>query len=322
MKFTKNGAAIKQIGYGAMTLEGFYGESDDKIGIETLKFAIENDLMIDTADAYGHGHNEELVKQAMAQSSKKAFVATKFGIVFDENETGTMLDTGWGFRLKLNGRPEYIKKCVDDSLKRLGVEQIDLYYAHYLDPDVAVEETVGAMNELVKEGKILHIGLSNVTVEQIKRASSVAHIAAVQYEYSVARREVENEMLQLLNELDSSLVAWSPLANGILTGSVTSIPQGDFRNNNPRYQGENFASNLKIIDEFKAIAKNLHVSPSQLALAWLVNKGENIIPIPGSRKLQRVEENLKALEIKLDASTMEKIDSIAPVGAFKGQTLV
>lgn len=322
MKFTKNGEIIKQIGYGAMTLEGYYGQSDDNEAVDTLSFAIEQNLMIDTADAYGGGHNEELLKKAMDKSGKKPFIATKFGIVFDENDSGTMLDTGWGFPLKINGRPEYVKKSVERSLKILGVECIDLYYAHYLDPDVAVEETVGAMNELINEGKIKAIGLSNVTTEEIKRVSKVAKISAVQYEYSLARREVEEEMLKVINDIDSTLVAWSPLANGILTGNVTAIPEGDFRNNNPKYQGENFQNNLKIIEELKDVANDLDISLAQLSLAWLVEKGGNIYPIPGSRKASRIADNLKALEVNLSDEIMGKIDKIAPIGAFKGATLV
>lgn len=322
MQFTKNGENIKQIGYGAMVLEGYYGASDDAQAVETLTHAINNNMMIDSADAYGAGHNEDLIKQAIKKADKEAFIATKFGIVFDENDSGTQVDTGWGFPLTINGRPEYVKKSIDNSLQRLGVDHIDLMYAHYLDPQVQVEETVGALNDAIKEGKIGAIGLSNITAEDIKRASKVAKISAIQYEYSIARREVELEIFPLINEIGASLVCWSPLANGILTGNVKAIEEGDFRNNNPKYQGENFESNLKIIERLKEIASGLNISASQLALAWLVNKGENIIPIPGSRKTSRIDDNLSALDIKLDTSTMSAIDEVAPIGAFKGETLV
>ena len=322
MKFSKNGKTIKQIGYGAMVLEGYYGASDDALAVETLVHAINNNMMIDSADAYGAGHNEDLIKQAIKKADKEAFVATKFGIVYDENETGTSVDTGWGFPLTINGRPEYVKKSIDLSLQRLGVDTIDLMYAHYLDPQVPVEETIGAMSEAMQEGKIQAIGLSNITSEDIKRAAKVEKISAIQYEYSIARREVEEKILPLVNEIGASLVCWSPLANGILTGSVTTIPEGDFRNNNPKYQGENFESNLKIIEQLKEIASSLNITPTQLALAWLVNRGDNIIPIPGSRKVSRIDDNLKALDVTLDKETMALIDKFAPLGAFKGQTLV
>ena len=322
MQFRKNGENIKQIGYGAMVLEGYYGESNDTQAIETLSHAINNNIMIDSADAYGAGHNEALIKQAIAKADKEAFVATKFGIVFDEEESGTQVDTGWGFPLTINGRPEYVKKAIDNSLQRLGVEKIDLMYAHYLDPEVPVEETIGTMAEAVKEGKVDYLGLSNITADEIVRANKVHKISAVQYEYSIARREVEEEILPVINEIDSTLVCWSPLANGILTGTVSSISEGDFRNANPKYQGKNFESNLKIIEKLKKIASSLNISPTQLALAWLVNKADNIIPIPGSRQISRIDDNLKALGVILDNKTMALIDKIAPIGAFKGQTLV
>jgi aryl-alcohol dehydrogenase-like predicted oxidoreductase len=178
------------------------------------------------------------------------------------------------------------------------------------------------MSEAIKEGKIDAIGLSNINIDDIKRASKVEKISAIQYEYSIARRELENGMLSVIDEIGASLVCWSPLANGILSGNVDNIPEGDFRNNNPKYQGENFQSNLEIIKSLKEIANDLGITTSQLALAWLINRGENIIPIPGSRKISRVDENLQALNIKLDDTTMKLIDKIAPIGAFKGQTLV
>jgi aryl-alcohol dehydrogenase-like predicted oxidoreductase len=322
MSFIKNGEQIKQIGYGAMVLEGYYGQSDDTQAIDTLVYAINNNMMIDSADAYGAGHNELLIKEAIKKADKEPFIATKFGIVYDESDVGTKIDTGWGFPLMINGRAEYVKKSIDLSLQRLGVEKIDLMYAHYLDPEVPVEETIGAMSEAIKEGKIDAIGLSNINIDDIKRASKVEKISAIQYEYSIARRELENGMLSVIDEIGASLVCWSPLANGILSGNVDNIPEGDFRNNNPKYQGENFQSNLEIIKSLKEIANDLGITTSQLALAWLINRGENIIPIPGSRKISRVDENLQALNIKLDDTTMKLIDKIAPIGAFKGQTLV
>lgn len=322
MTFSKNGQPIQAIGYGAMVLEGYYGAIENTAAIYTLVHAINHNMMIDTADAYGAGHNEALLKGAMKLADKEAFIATKFGIVFDANEHGTMVDTGWGFPLKINARPEYVQKSIDASLSRLGVDSIDLLYAHYLEPNVPVEETVGAMADAVKAGKVKALGLSNVTAEDIKRAAKVADIAAVQYEYSISRREAETDILPAVNAIGAKLVCWSPLGNGFLTGEVASIDKNDFRANNPKYQGENFQSNLKIIAQLKAIAADLNITPAQLALAWLMQRSDNIIPIPGSRKTSRIDENLQALDVQLSAEIMQKIDAIAPIGAFKGQTLV
>ena len=193
--FTINSEPVKQIGYGAMGLEGYYGHSEDNAAIETLIHAIEHNMMIDTADAYGAGHNEILIKQAIRQSTKDAFVATKFGIVFEEDQAGSQLDTGWGFPLTINGTKTYVKRAIDNSLKRLDVEQIDLLYAHYPDPNTPIEETVSAMAEAVREGKVKAIGLSNVTADEIIQANEVHAISAVQYEYSLFRREAEDNIL-------------------------------------------------------------------------------------------------------------------------------
>lgn len=320
--FTNNSVPIKQIGYGAMVLEGYYGQSEDSSAIETLNHVIEQNMMIDTADAYGAGHNESLVKQAIQQSGKKAFVATKFGIVFDENQTGSQLDTGWGFPLTINGTKPYVKQAIDNSLERLGVEQIDLLYAHYLDPNTPLEETVSAMAEAVQEGKVKAIGLSNVTSEEIIRANKVHAISAVQYEYSLFRREAETDILPTTKSIGAALVCWSPLGAGFLTGTVKELDANDFRNNNPKMQGENFSNNLQRLEEIKKIASDLNITSAQLALAWLIAQSDNIIPIPGSRKISRINENLAALDIQLDTNTLQQLDAIAPIGAFKGATLV
>ena len=320
--FTINSAPIKQIGYGAMGLEGYYGHSEDKVAIETLIHAIDQNMMIDTADAYGAGHNESLIKQAMQQSTKDTFVATKFGIVFEENQAGTQLDTGWGFPLTINGTKNYVKRAIDNSLERLGVEQIDLLYAHYLDPNTPVEETVSAMAAAVQAGKVKAIGLSNVTADEIIQANKVHAIAAVQYEYSLFRREAENDILPAINSIGAALVCWSPLGAGFLTGTVKELDDSDFRNNNPKLQGENFSNNLQRLAEIKNIASDLSITPAQLALAWLIAQGDNIIPIPGSRKKSRIDENLAALGVRLSTEILQKLDSIAPIGAFKGATLV
>lgn len=313
---------INRIGYGAMGLEGYYGESDDSNAVKALVHAIEKGMMIDTADAYGAGHNESLIKMALEKTNAEAFIATKFGIVFENDQIGSMLDTGWGFPLKINGRKEYINRAIDNSLKRLGVEQIDLIYAHYLDPQVPLEETISAMELAVKAGKVKAIGLSNVNAQEIIKANNIHPITAVQYEYSLFRREAEIEILPAINEIGATLVCWSPLGAGFLTGEVTSLDQNDFRNNNPKMQGDNFTSNLKRLNEIKLIAHEYNISPAQLALAWLIAQGDNIIPIPGSRKVSRIDENLNAQSVKLRQDTLEKLNEIAPIGAFKGATLV
>lgn len=314
--------SVKKIGYGAMGLEGYYGASNDITAVNTLVHAIEKGMMIDTADAYGAGHNEELIRQALQQTDNTAFIATKFGIVFEEGEVGSQIDTGWGFPLTINGTKEYVARAIDNSLERLGVEQIDLVYAHYLDPNVPIEETVAAMAEVVKAGKVRAIGLSNVTAEQVLAANKIHPIAAVQYEYSLFRREAEEDILPAVNEIGASLVCWSPLGAGFLTGEVKELEESDFRSNNPKMQGENFSNNLQRLEAIKEIAAEYEITPAQLALAWLVAQGDNIVPIPGSRKVTRIDENFAALNVTLSADTLMKLDQIAPVGAFKGATLV
>ena len=320
--FTVNSSPIKKIGYGAMVLEGYYGHSEDDVAIETLCHAIEQNMMIDTADAYGAGHNEGLIKQAIKQSAASAFVATKFGIVFEEGQTGRQLANGWGLPLTINGSKAYVKRAIDNSLERLGVEQIDLLYAHYLDPGTALEETVSAMAAAVQEGKVGAIGLSNVTADEIIRAHQVHTISAVQYEYSLFRREAEQHILPAVNRIGAALVCWSPLGAGFLTSTVKQLDEGDFRQNNPKMQGENFSHNLQGLEAIRKMAADLNMTSAQLALAWLMAQGDNVFPIPGSRKKSRINENLASLDMQLDADTLDKLDLIAPIGAFKGATLV
>lgn len=318
----RDGPSIARLGYGAMVLEGFYGESDDTAAIETLRHAIEQGMMIDTADAYGAGHNESLIGRALAQGGQRAFVASKFGIVFDDNESGTELPTGWGFSLIINGRPDYVARSLDASLKRLGTDRIDLWYAHYLDPGVAVEETVGAMSEAVAAGKVKYLGLSNVTADEVRRAHAVHPISAVQYEYSLWRREAELELLPTLRELGVALVAWSPLGAGFLTGTVERLDDNDFRQNVPRFSAENLAVNRDRFAPLLDLARNLELTPAQLALAWLLHQGEDIFPIPGTRRRERIDENAAALAARLDAATLERIDTLASPGLAQGATLI
>jgi aryl-alcohol dehydrogenase-like predicted oxidoreductase len=252
----------------------------------------------------------------------KAFIATKFGIVFDENETGTDLPTGWGFSLKINGRPDYARRCLDASLKRLGVDVVDLWYLHYPDPATPIEETAGAMADAVRSGKVRHVGLSNVTAEQVRRAHAVHPIAAVQYEYSLWRREPETELLPTLRELGIALVAWSPLGAGFLTGTVTDLHKNDFRRNNPRFAGGNLTANLGRFAPFMQAARERGTTPAQLALAWLLHQGEDIFPIPGTRRPERIDENAKAAGLKLSPEMRHAIDEIARPGLAEGRTLV
>ena len=319
----KNGPAVGCLGFGAMVAEGYYGASDDDQAVKTMHRALDAGMnMIDSADAYGNGHNETLVGRAISDRRSQAFVATKFGIVFDDKESGTDVPTGWGFSLKINGRPAYVRKALDGSLKRLGVEVIDLWYAHYADPGTPIEETVGAMADAVRAGKVRYVGLSNVTAEQVRRAHTVHPIAAVQYEYSLWRREAETALLPTLRKLGIALVAWSPLGGGFLTGTISSLDKNDFRQNNPRYAGENLARNRDLFAPLLGIAQELGVTPAQLALSWLLHQGPDIVPIPGTRRPERVSENAVASTIELDSATLERIDDLARPGLAKGATLL
>ena len=317
------GPWVSAIGYGAMGLEGYYGGIDEPSAVIALQRALKEGCnFIDTADAYGNGHNERLVGKSIADTKDDSFIATKFGIVFDDGETGTKLPTGWGFSLTINGRPEYVNRALEKSLNRLNRSHIDLWYAHYPDPAVPIEETVGTMAAAVKAGKVRHLGLSNVTADQVRRANSVHPIAAVQYEYSLWRREVETDLLPTLRELGIALIPWSPLGSGFLTGTVDNLAEEDFRNNNPRYQGANLTANKSRFAPLMEMANTLDITPAQLALAWLLHQGEDIIPIPGTREPDRITENAKAAAIELDPGTVAKISGLASPGLAQGKTLV
>ena len=319
----KGGPAVGCVGYGAMVLEGYYGASDDTQAVETIRHALDAGMtMIDSADAYGGGHNEILVGRALKGRRDQAFVATKFGIVFDEKETGTDYPTGRGFSLPINGKPAYVRKAIDASLNRLGVSVIDLLYEHWIDPATPIEETVGAMADAVRAGKVRYLGLSNVTAEQVRRAHAVHPIAAVQYEYSLWQRDAEKTLLPTLRELGIPLVAWSPLGGGFLTGTVGDLDDNDIRRADPRYVGENLTHNRDRFAPFMAIAKGLGITPAQLALAWLLHQGPDIIPIPGTRSQARITENANAAAIKLDSATLQRINDIARPGVAIGATLV
>lgn len=319
----RNGPQVGSLGYGAMVLEGYYGPSDDLQAVNTIRHALATGMtMVDTADAYGNGHNETLVARAVNGRRREALVATKFGIVFDNGVAGTDVPTGWGFSLKINGTPGYVRRALSASLRRLGTDTIDLWYAHYPDPATPIEETVGAMAEAVKAGKVRYLGLSNVTAEQVRRAHRVHPIAAVQYEYSLWRREAEADLLPTLRELGIALVGWSPLGGGFLTGTVKQLEANDFRNNNPRFKGENLAANQSRFEPFLQMARELGVTPAQLALAWLLHQGPDIVPIPGTRKTERVDENAGAATLQLSAAQLQRIDALARPGTAAGKTLL
>ncbi|HLX78742.1 MAG TPA: aldo/keto reductase [Acidimicrobiales bacterium] len=314
---------MSALGYGAMVLEGYYGTSDDAQAIRTIQHALDVGVnFLDTADAYGNGHNETLVGQAIRGRRDEAFIATKCGIVFDSSEPGTDFPTGWGFSLRLSGRPDYVRRALDQSLDRLGIESLDLWYLHYPDPAVPIEETVAAMAEGVKAGKVRHLGLSNVTAAETRRAHRVHPIAAVQYEYSLWRREVEQLLVPTLRKLGIALVPWSPLGSGFLTGTVSQLPEGDFRRNNPKYAGENLAKNVDRFAPLVKLAQDLVITPAQLALAWLLAQGDDIVPIPGTRRPERIDENAGAALVHLTDAILRQIDTAAPVGKALGANLV
>ena len=317
----KNGPSVGAVSFGAMVIEGSYGQAlDDAQGVATIVEAMSLGMMIDTASSYGRGHNEELVGRALAQRDGQAFVATKFGMVFDEDEESTEIRTRWGFPLKISGRPDYVSRAIDASLRRLGVETIDLLYLHFPDPAVPMEDTVGAMAEAVKAGKVAHLGLSNVSAEQTRRAHSVHPVAAVQYEYSLWDREAEAELLPCLRELGTSLVAWSPLGTGFLAGRMDEPAEGDMRRYNPRLTGENFSANQDRFAPLLDLARELGATPAQLALSWLLHQGPDIIPIPGTQSMTHLHENAAAAEIQLSAEMLTQIDSWAGPGVTAGGT--
>ena len=304
--------SVFPIGLGCMSLSGAYGKSDDAEGIRVVHHAIDRGVtMIDSSDMYGWGHNETLLGKALAGGYRaKVVLTTKFGQTQQP-----------GGANGVDGRPDYVKAACEASLKRLGVEVIDLYYQHRVDPSVPIEDTVGAMGELVKAGKVKALGLSEARPETIRRAHKTFPIAAVQSEYSLLYREQAEETLQTTRELGISFVAYSPLGRSLLTGSVrqaSDIPQGDGRGRHPRFAADNLARNLQLLSAVEAMAKAKGCTPGQIALAWLLAQGPDIVPIPGTKHVDRVDANLAALDTALSPDDVAKLSAALPPGAASG----
>lgn len=314
---TKNlgsqGLTASALGHGCMGMSEFYGTRNDEESVSTLHRAIELGITFwDTADMYGPYINEELVGRALKGKRNQVTLATKFGIIRDLNNPS---------KRGINGKPEYVKSSCEGSLKRLGTDVIDLYYLHRVDPDTPIEETVGAMGELVTEGKVRAIGLSEVSAETLMKAHNTFPISAVQSEYSLWTREPEDEMLALCSKSGIAFVAYSPLGRGFLSGQITrfeDFDENDYRRFSPRFQGENFTKNLELVNSLRFIAERKHCSPSQLALAWVMAQGDFIFPIPGTKRIQYLEENAGALNIILTDEELTEINSVFPKDAAAG----
>src|SRR5688572_12756270 len=310
-KLGKTPLHVSAIGLGLMSMSGIYGNANDEESIGVIHHALDRGINhLDSSDMYGWGHNEQLLGRALKGRRDKAFVATKFGQTKSaEGKQG------------VDGRPEYVMQACEASLKRLGIEVIDLYYQHRVDPNTPIEDTVGAMKRLIEQGKVRALGLSEANPQTIRRAHKVHPISAVQNEYSLLYRKEGEETLKACRELGISLVPYAPLGRSMLTGTVqgkSDLPEGDRRLAHPRFQGDALDKNVALVKRLEAIAREKHCTTPQLALAWLLGQGKDIVPIPGTKRRQRIDENLKALEVKLSADDLKRISEAAPPGAGAG----